>query len=72
MYRWWGLLIVACLGVALVVPYGGAVVPPGNPEDGKVAGGKYTNEYFKITYSLPSGWGEDRSGPAPYIPVITF
>jgi hypothetical protein len=65
MDRWWGLLVVACLGVALAVSHSGAVVPPANPEDGKVAAGKYTKEYFKITYPLPSGWGEDRDGLAP-------
>src|SRR5271167_4550084 len=65
MYRWWGLLALACLGGALAAPHGGAVVPPANPEDGKVADGKYTNEYFNLSYPLPSGWGEDREGPAP-------
>jgi hypothetical protein len=66
MYRSWGSAALACLGAAaLAVPYGNALVQPTNPEDGKVAEGRYTNEYFKIAYPLPSGWGEDRQGPAP-------
>ena len=66
MCRWWGLAVLGCLGAAaLAVPCGNAIVPPTNPEDGKVAEGRYTNEYFKIDYPLPSGWGEDRQGPAP-------
>jgi Gram-negative bacterial TonB protein C-terminal len=65
MYRWWGLAVLACLAVALAVPLGSAVVPPANPEDGKVTEGRYTNEYFKIAYLLPTGWSEDLEGPAP-------
>jgi len=65
MYRWWGLAALACLGAWLAVPQGGASIPPANPEDGEVADGRYTNEYFKIAYPLPSGWSEDRQGPAP-------
>ena len=66
MCRWWGLAVLTCLGAAaLAVPYGNAIVGPANPEDGKLAKGRYTNEYFKIAYPLPSGWSEDRHGPAP-------
>ena len=58
--------MLGCLGVAaLAVPCGNAVVTPANPEDGKLAKGRYTNEYFKLVYPLPSGWSEDRQGPAP-------
>src|SRR5262249_34334885 len=35
------------------------------PEDGKVAEGRYTNEYFKIAYLLPTDWSGDLDGPAP-------
>jgi hypothetical protein len=74
MRRWWGLLVLACLGGALAVPHGGPFVPPGNPEDGKVAEGRYKNEYSKIAYRLASDRGEDRHGPAPsyadyYVPT---
>ena len=65
MYRWWGLAVLLCLAGALAVPHGSAVVPPANPEDGKVAEGRYTNEYFKIAYPLPTDWSEDREGPPP-------
>jgi hypothetical protein len=65
MYRWWGLAVPACLAGALAVPHGSAVVPPANPEDGKVAEGRYTNEYFRIAYLLPTDWSEDLEGPAP-------
>jgi hypothetical protein len=30
-----------------------------------VADGSYTNEYFRMAYRLPSGWGKDFDGPAP-------
>ena len=66
MWRWWGLAVLGCLGAAaLAVPCGSAIVTPANPEDGKLAKGRYTNEYFKLVYPLPSGWSEDRQGPAP-------
>jgi len=65
MYRWWGLAVLACLACALAVPRCGAIVSPVNPEDGKVAQGQYTNEYFKIAYPLPADWNEDLEGPAP-------
>ena len=65
MYRWWGLAVLACLAGALAVPHGRAVVPPANPEDGKVAEGRYTNEYFKIAYPLPADWSKDWEGPPP-------
>jgi hypothetical protein len=65
MYRWWGLAVLACLAGALAAPHGGAVVPPANPEDGKVAEGRYTNEYFRIAYPLPADWSKDWEGPPP-------
>ena len=65
MYRIWALAALACLTVALAVPRGSANVSAANPEDGKVISGKYTNKYFAMAYPLPSGWGEDREGPAP-------
>jgi Gram-negative bacterial TonB protein C-terminal len=66
MWRRWGLAVLGCAGfAALAVPCGNAIVTPANPEDGNLVEGRYTNEYFKLVYSLPSGWSEDRQGPAP-------
>jgi hypothetical protein len=66
MWRWWGLAVLGCAGfAALAVPCGNAIVTPANPEDGNLVEGRYTNEYFKLVYSLPSGWSKDRQGPAP-------
>ncbi len=65
MYRWWVLAVLACLAGALAVPHGGAIVPPANPEDGKVAEGWYTNEYFRIAYPLPADWSKDWEGAPP-------
>jgi hypothetical protein len=66
MWRWWGLAVLGCAGfAALAVPCGNAIVTPANPEDGNLVEGRYTNEYFKLVYSLPAGWSEDRQGPAP-------
>jgi hypothetical protein len=66
MWRWWGLAVLGCLGsAALALACGNAIVTPANPEDGKLVEGRYTNEYFNIAYPLPSGWSEERQGPAP-------
>jgi hypothetical protein len=35
------------------------------PEDGVVANGVYANEYFDLSYPLPSGWTQDVAGPGP-------
>jgi hypothetical protein len=35
------------------------------PEDGKVLGGKYVNDYFDLSYPLPDGWTEGLPGPDP-------
>jgi hypothetical protein len=40
-----------------------AAIP--NPEDGKVANGVYTNDYFGLSYPLPQGWAEGLAGPEP-------
>ena len=36
-----------------------------NPQDGKVAGGVYTNAYFDLSYPLPPGFAEGLAGPDP-------
>jgi hypothetical protein len=41
------------------------VVAIADPENGKVANGRYTNAYFDLTYPLPSGWAESMAGPGP-------
>ena len=65
MYRWWGLAALASVAGALAIPRSDALVPPANPEDGIVAEGRYTNEYFKFAYPLRADWSEDREGPPP-------
>jgi hypothetical protein len=35
------------------------------PEDGKVLGGTYVNDYFDLSYPLPEGWIEGLPGPDP-------
>jgi hypothetical protein len=35
------------------------------PEDGKVLGGRYVNDYFDLSYPLPDGWTEGLPGPDP-------
>jgi hypothetical protein len=36
-----------------------------NPEDGKVADGNYTSDYFSLAYRLPQGWTVREAGPDP-------
>lgn len=35
------------------------------PEGGIVSGSTYQNEYFRLRYPLPTGWGERYEGPPP-------
>lgn len=35
------------------------------PEDGKVLGESYVNDYFDLSYPLPEGWKEGLQGPDP-------
>ena len=35
------------------------------PEVGKVAGGRYRNAYFGLSYPIPVGWREQPAGPPP-------
>jgi len=35
------------------------------PEEGKVAGGRYSNAYFRLSYPIPAGWTEQPAGPPP-------
>jgi hypothetical protein len=68
------------LGIALVTGlvswlgsrYGAAIWSHGTvmsqmpfPEDGKVTGGIYVNDYFDLSYPLPEGWSEGVPGPDP-------
>ena len=45
---------------AVIVPYGTVLSPIPVPEDGKVLGGIYVNDYFDLSYPLPEdgpkGW----------------
>lgn len=36
-----------------------------NPEDGRVAGGRYASDYFSLAYPLPQGWSAGAVGPDP-------
>jgi hypothetical protein len=66
---------VACLAGSLVLAlawrYGETLLPfavtsaTPNPQDGKVAGGVYTNAYFDFAYPLPQGFTEGLAGPDP-------
>jgi Gram-negative bacterial TonB protein C-terminal len=50
---------------AVIVPYGTVLSPIPVPEDGKVLGGIYVNDYFDLSYPLPQGWTEGVAGPDP-------
>jgi hypothetical protein len=65
MRKWRYLTALACLGAWWAAPWTSAGTPPANPEDGKVADGAYTNEYFKMSFPLPPGWSKDVDGPPP-------
>jgi hypothetical protein len=51
-------------GAKLSLP-GVATASPLNPEDGKVADGSYTSDYFTLAYRLPEGWAAGDAGPDP-------
>lgn len=75
MRRLLHITAVACLAgslaVALAWRYGETLLPfavtsaTPDPQDGKVAGGAYTNAYFDLTYPLPQGFAEGLAGPDP-------
>ena len=67
MRRWWHLtaLALACLTAWWAAPQSNVRRPSANPEDGRVADGSYTNEYFRMAFRLPSGWSKDLDGPPP-------
>src|SRR5438132_12825980 len=67
MRRWWyvSALALSCLTAWWAAPRSSVGPPPANPEDGRVADGAYTNEYFSLAYRLPSGWSKDLDGPPP-------
>lgn len=35
------------------------------PENGRVSGGHYRNDYFGLAYPIPAGWTEQPAGPPP-------
>jgi len=63
--------VTAVLAVVLAWRYGETLLPfavtsaAPDPQDGKVAGGVYTNAYFDLSYPLPRGFGEGLAGPDP-------
>jgi len=44
---------------------GGIVASASRPESGKTADGRYTNDYFGLSYRLPPGWTVGETGPDP-------
>ena len=67
-----GLAIATSLVSWLGWRYGAATLSHGTvmsqmplPEDGKVLGGIYVNDYFDLSYPLPEGWTEGLPGPDP-------
>src|SRR5260370_41038131 len=50
---------------AVTLPYGTVMSPMPVPEDGRVLGGIYVNDYFDLSYPLPEGWTEGLRGPDP-------
>jgi hypothetical protein len=61
--------IAICFLGWLAWQYGAALSLRGtatsNPEDGKVADGSYTSDYFNLAYRLPQGWTAGEAGPDP-------
>jgi hypothetical protein len=61
--------ITICFLGWLAWQYGAALSLRGtalpNPEDGKIAGGSYTSDYFSLAYQLPQGWTAGEAGPDP-------
>jgi hypothetical protein len=75
--------LVGCIMGGLAWQYDAAMVLRGiipsaeaRPEDGKVANGNYRNDYFGLSYRLPSGWSVAEAGPDPsqsaYYVLTTF
>ena len=50
---------------AVTLRYGTVVSVLPLPEDGKVLGGIYRNDYFDLSYPLPEAWTEGLQGPDP-------
>jgi hypothetical protein len=50
---------------AVIWSYGTVIAQMPFPEDGKVLGGIYVNDYFDLSYPLPQGWTEGLAGPDP-------
>jgi hypothetical protein len=57
--------VAACIVGLGVARYGAAPDRPANPEDGLVANGAYSSDYFNLSYRLPEGWTAGLAGPAP-------
>ncbi|HEY2531544.1 MAG TPA: hypothetical protein VGJ20_27030 [Xanthobacteraceae bacterium] len=65
-------LVVACFLGWFAWQYGAAIFDRGtaksfsaNPEDGTIASGSYTSEYFRLSYRLPQGFVAGEAGPGP-------
>ena len=65
LFRFSCLGVVACLASGLAWRESRATEPTPRPQDGLVANGTYTNKYFDLSYTLPSGGEEGLAGPRP-------
>ncbi len=65
MCAWRRMAALVCAGCWLTICGGNVEAAPADPEFGRVADGAYTNDYFRMSYPLPSGWSEDLEGPGP-------
>jgi len=69
------LLLMLWLSTVTVVPKGVILIKGATPsasdsstplpEQGSVAGGRYRNPYFGLSYPIPAGWNEQPAGPPP-------
>jgi hypothetical protein len=66
------LSVCVCLTGAAAWRGSGATAPMPNPDDGSVTQGIFTNTYFNLSYSLPSGWNEGTAAPAPPCTATTY
>jgi hypothetical protein len=47
------------------IPYNLLTLQTSTPQDGKVQGGSYVNDYFGLSFPLPEEWAEGDPGPDP-------
>src|ERR1700691_1989420 len=65
MWRLSYLAVLVCLAGGVAGHLSAASPGMRHPDDGAIANGVYTNEYFNLSYPLPPGWAEGIAGPGP-------